>query len=177
MDNIFGIGLPEFVLILVLAGMVMGPERIVRAARTFGVLTARLQSISRYFFRQLNAELDSVDQDGQIRSAVEEVNLLRREVTDLRKEIFTLTSGAALEGQKALREIERETNSILPPQPASGPGKRRSSSAKVDEPVYRPPLLFEEPRAAGDMGGNGSPPSQQPVKMPRRVNIAEDPDE
>ncbi|HMT22539.1 MAG TPA: twin-arginine translocase TatA/TatE family subunit, partial [Promineifilum sp.] len=42
MDNVFGIGLPEFVLILVIAGMVMGPERIARTARSLGVLTARL---------------------------------------------------------------------------------------------------------------------------------------
>jgi Sec-independent protein translocase protein TatA len=65
MDNIFGIGLPEFILILVIAGMVMGPERIVRAARSFGRLAARMQSVSRSFIRQLNAELESVDQDGQ----------------------------------------------------------------------------------------------------------------
>jgi sec-independent protein translocase protein TatB len=178
MDNIFGIGLPEFVLILVIAGMVMGPERIMRAARTFGVLTARLQTISRSFFRQLNAELDSVDQDGQIKSAVEEVNLLRREVTDLRKEIFSLASGTALDGKKALREIEREANSILPPNLTSGLNQRPSPPAKQDKPVFRPPLLFnEESKAAGDAGPNSSPSRQQPAKMPKRVNIAEDPDE
>ncbi len=49
MDSFFGIGLPEFVLILVIAGMVMGPERIVRMARSLGVVTARLQNISRSF--------------------------------------------------------------------------------------------------------------------------------
>lgn len=178
MDNIFGIGLPEFVLILVLAGMVMGPERIVRAARTFGVLTARLQSISRSFFRQLNAELDSADQDGQIRSAVEEVNLLRREVTDLRKEIFTLASGTALDGKRVLREIERETNSILPPNLTSGLNQRPTPTAKESEPVYRPPLLItEEPKSAGGEGANGSQSPRQPLKMPKRVNVAEDPDE
>jgi Sec-independent protein translocase protein TatA len=188
MDNIFGIGLPEFVLILVIAGMVMGPERIVRAARTLGILTARLQSISRSFFRQLNAELDSVDGDGQIRSAVDEVNLLRREVNDLRKEIFTLTSGTVTEGKKALREIQQEANSILPPNLASGQNKspvsltepqRSPSTAKADdELVYRPPLLFdEESKAAGDSGLNGSSSARQPVKMPQRVNVAEDPDE
>jgi sec-independent protein translocase protein TatB len=178
MDNIFGIGLPEFVLILVLAGMVMGPERIVRAARTFGVLTARLQSISRSFFRQLNAELDSVDQDGQIKSAVEEVNLLRREVTDLRKEIFTLTSGAALGGKRALREIEREANSILPPNLTSGLNQRPSSPANQAEPVFRPPLLItEEPKTAEGEGVNDSQSLKPPLRMPKRVNVAEDPDE
>ena len=90
MDNVFGIGLPEFVLILVIAGMVMGPERIARTARSLGVLTARLQTISRSFFRQLNSELDSIDSDGQLKSTVDELNQLRRQVADLRSEVFTL---------------------------------------------------------------------------------------
>ncbi len=42
MDNIFGIGLPEFVLILVIAGMVMGPERILRTAEGLTAERARL---------------------------------------------------------------------------------------------------------------------------------------
>ena len=62
MDNIFGIGLPELILILAIAGMVMGPERIARTARSLGVMVARLQEVSRSFFRQLRAELVSVDE-------------------------------------------------------------------------------------------------------------------
>jgi Sec-independent protein translocase protein TatA len=121
MDGIFGIGLPEFILILVIAGMVMGPERIARAARSLGLLTARLQTISRSFFRQLNAELDAADQDGQIKSTVEELNLLRRQVADLRNEVMTLAIGTAAEGKQAFRDIQREThNSILPPCLSAG---------------------------------------------------------
>ena len=65
MDSVFGIGLPELILLVVLAGMVMGPERIVRYARLLGAMTARLQSVSRAFLRQLSAELDSVDSGGE----------------------------------------------------------------------------------------------------------------
>ncbi len=178
MDNIFGIGLPEFVLILVIAGMVMGPERIARAARTLGRLTARLQAVSRSFFRQLHAELDAVDEDGQLRSTVEELNQLRRQVADLRSEVFTLATGAAAETKQTLNEIQREAErSIMPP----GLGLSDTKAAKPtppesNEPVYRPPSLAATPPVAGSPNG-GSAAARPAPKMPRRLDIAEDPEE
>lgn len=187
MDNIFGIGLPEFILILVIAGMVMGPERIARSARSLGLLTARLQAISRSFFRQLNAELDSVDQDGQLRNTVEELNLLRRQVADLRSEVFTLAGGAAAESKQAIREIKREAeNSILPPSLSAGmkqasmpaAGALPTTPPAPPVPVYPPPALFVEEAQAAAPGParNGLPQSSPPGKLPKRVNITEDPD-
>lgn len=178
MDNIFGIGLPEFVLIVVIAGLVMGPERIARTARSLGALTARLQGVSRAFFRQLNAELDSVDESGEIKSTVEELNQLRRQVADLRNEVFTLASGAATEGRQAIREIKHEAeNSILPPD--LGLKTKKPGPATIDETsVYRPPLLFDDElaHAPGNEKENGAPSIKQPVKMPKRIDIADDPD-
>ncbi len=196
MDNIFGIGLPEFVLILVIAGMVMGPERILRTARSLGRLTARLQMISRTFFRQLNAELDSFDQDGQLKSTVEELNQLRRQVSDLRSEVFTLTTGAALDGKTAVRELRREfENSIVPPSLAEGLRNNPASPAPVAQPitpktdgqdsttVYQPPSLLTpaEPKGLSGQGENGpfvTPlvVAPQAIKLPRRVEVIEDPD-
>ncbi len=185
MDNIFGIGLPEFVLILVIAGMVMGPERIARAARSLGVLTARLQDVSRSFFRQLNAELDSVDESGELKNTVEELNQLRRQVADLRNEVFSITSGAAAEGKQAIDEIKRETErTIMPPDalktsrrirptpPSSAPAVQPTD----DGPVYRPPSLFGDESAAPAPDGNGlaAPPPTAP--RPKRIEIPEDPD-
>lgn len=188
MDNIFGIGLPEFVLILVIAGMVMGPERILRTARSLGRLTARLQSISRTFFRQLNAELDSFDQDGQLKSTVEELNQLRRQVADLRSEVFTLTTGAALDSKTAMRELRREfENSIIPPSLAEGlrnnpatPVQPTTTQA-ADEgvaPVYQPPSLLQqaEPKSSPGAGENGAIVAAPAIKLPQRVEVIEDPD-
>ncbi len=191
MDNIFGIGLPEFVLILVIAGMVMGPERILRAARSLGRLTARLQSISRTFFRQLNAELDSFDQDGQLKSTVEELNQLRRQVSDLRSEVFTLTTGAALDSKTAVRELRREfENSIVPPSlaeglknnPATTPVTAQPTTTQAADdgmaPVYQPPSLRPpaEPKGNPATGENGAFLAAQAIKLPRRVEVREDPD-
>lgn len=169
MDNVFGIGLPEFVLILVIAGMVMGPERIARTARSLGVLTARLQTISRSFFRQLNSELDSIDSDGQLKSTVDELNQLRRQVADLRNEVFTLAAGTATETKQAFNDIRREAEtSILPPGPASGSAKQRPQvSGGVDRPL---------PVAAEANGSAATISSPTVPRMPKRVDVTEDPD-
>jgi Sec-independent protein translocase protein TatA len=189
MDNIFGIGLPEFVLILVIAGMVMGPERILRTARSLGRLTAKLQTISRTFFRQLNAELDSFDQDGQLKSTVEELNQLRRQVADLRSEVFTLTTGAAGDSKKAVADLRREfENSILPPSLAEGlknnpatprPATQPTTVTANSAPVYQPPSLLPPTETAPgpDAGANGPFVAMQAMKLPRRVEVREDPDE
>lgn len=189
MDNIFGIGLPEFVLILVIAGMVLGPERILRTARSLGRLTARLQTISRTFFRQLNAELDSFDQDGQLKSTVEELNQLRRQVADLRSEVFTLTTGAALESKKVVHELRREfENSIVPPSLAEGlknnPATPAAAASSIlppatpdNAPVYQPPSLMPaEPGKSRGAGENGAFVAAPAVTLPRRVEVDEDPD-
>jgi Sec-independent protein translocase protein TatA len=181
MDDIFGIGLPEFILILVIAGMVMGPERIARTARSLGLLTARLQSISRSFFRQINAELDAADQDGQLRSTVEELSLLRRQVAELRNEVFTLATGTAAEGKQAISDIRRETqNSILPPSLAAGLKSAQAPPAGDAAGVHKPPVLFDNPPAPTTNGQaqtvTVSDTDGSPMPRPRRVEVAEDPD-
>lgn len=185
MDNVFGIGLPEVVLILVIAGMVMGPERIARAARSLGLLTARLQSVSRSFFRQLNAELDSVDEGGELKSTVEELNLLRRQVADLRNEVFSITTGAATEGKRAISEIKEEAErTIMPPKPLSAsrrlkPTPRDDAPPPDDAPVHRPPSLFGGDAAANtpDRTANGAPAVNPLTTLPKRIDVPDDPDE
>lgn len=112
MDSFFGIGFPELVLILVVAGIVMGPERIGQAARWIGRTTAQLQKISRGFVRQLNQELDKSGDGQAIRETMQELQQLRKELTDLRGEVNQTTSQAAQAGKQAFEDIN---NSIQPP--------------------------------------------------------------
>jgi Sec-independent protein translocase protein TatA len=181
MDSIFGIGLPEIVLILIIAGMVMGPERIVRSARALGRLTAQLQNISRSFLRQLTAELDSVDEDGQLKSTVDELNQLRRQVADLRKEMMTIASGTMTESTRAIKEIKQEAeNSILPPELRS---LAKHDQKQEEEPVFHPPtwdnaeLNPPRPPPPSQNGQSSkSSPNGPAGKLPRRVDIPEDPE-
>ena len=82
MDSFFGIGLPELILILIVAGIVMGPERIGQTARWLGRTTAQLQKISRGFVRQLNQELDNSCDGKALRETMQQLHQLRLELTD-----------------------------------------------------------------------------------------------
>lgn len=138
MDNIFGIGAPELILILLIAGIVMGPERIGRAARWLGKTTAQLQAISRSFMRQLNAELDGVDQSGDLRGAMDEVQELRRQIAELRSELLNSTDSSIRETRAILDDTRREVEqSIAPPNLAKSANGSRSTAEKTDEPPLR----------------------------------------
>jgi Sec-independent protein translocase protein TatA len=117
MDSFFGIGLPELVLILLIAGIVMGPERIGIAARWLGKTTAQLQAISRGFVSQLNAELDGIQDANEIRGAIQDMQDLRSQLEELKQELMSVSNGAARDGRKALSEIQDEVErTIAPPQ-------------------------------------------------------------
>jgi Sec-independent protein translocase protein TatA len=172
MDSFFGIGLPEFVLILVIAGMVMGPERIVRMARSLGVVTARLQNISRTFLRQLSAELDSVDDTGALRSTAEELRQLKQQVADLRDEVFTL-AGEGIAPQKASKTINGATrNSIMPPTLTAPQSQGKAvPEVKKTAPVPVSPKITRSSVEDTPDARTGRLPH-----LPRRVDIPEDPD-
>jgi sec-independent protein translocase protein TatA len=103
MDSFFGIGLPELVLILLLAGLVMGPHRIRQVARVLGRITAQLQRISREFARQLNAELDAVD-SGEMKGALNDVRSLQEEVEALRRELALVPKTIRKQGEEVIAE-------------------------------------------------------------------------
>lgn len=134
MDNIFGIGMPELILILIIAGVVMGPERIGKVARWLGKTSAQLQLISRSFMRQLNNELDGLDDGRAMRDAMDEVKALRQELQSLRQEFTSVTTSVTEEGKKALDEIE---NSIQPPSLKSINGE--APAAGINNGVHPKP--------------------------------------
>ena len=116
MDSFFGIGAPELVVILFLAGIVMGPKRIQQVAFWLGKVTAQLQAISRGFTRQLNAELSAVDDGGEMKDAWGEVQDLRKQLADLKREITSVATQPMVDGQKAIHEAKRAVdNTIRPP--------------------------------------------------------------
>lgn len=129
MDSFFGVGLPEIIMILVLAGLLMGPQHIRQVARTLGRITAQLQGISREFTRQLNAELDALD-TGEVKGAVQDVKELQRQVRDLQRELAAMPRVLAGEarGEKSGERGARSEN---------GPGGAANGS---DAPALPKPL-------------------------------------
>lgn len=62
MDSIFGIGGNELIVILLLAAIVLGPERIVRSAREIGKFVRNVKSYFSSLSTELKAELDVMDE-------------------------------------------------------------------------------------------------------------------
>jgi sec-independent protein translocase protein TatB len=61
MDNLFGIGGSELLVILLLAGIVLGPERLARSAREIGKLVRNVKAYISSLTGELKAELDILE--------------------------------------------------------------------------------------------------------------------
>lgn len=125
MDSFFGIGLPELIAILILSGLVLGPQRIRDAARTLGQWTAVVQRYARQFTRQLNAELDAAEME-DLRAMRDELQQLRRQVTSLQDDLKTEARHFAQGTHQIARDVEnaldpRLANTASPPTPPALP--------------------------------------------------------
>jgi len=134
MDSFFGIGIPELIVILLLAGLIMGPQRIRTVAYTIGRVTAQLQAVSRQFARQLNAELDGLE-DETLQGAMQDMNELRREVETLRRELTAAP-------KSLLGEVERE---IQETKAAIDPETAKQEANPVEEPPASEPIDNKKP--------------------------------
>jgi sec-independent protein translocase protein TatB len=61
MDNLFGIGGSELVVIVILAGIVLGPERLARSAKEIGKFVRNVKAYLTSLSGELKAELDILD--------------------------------------------------------------------------------------------------------------------
>jgi Tat protein translocase TatB subunit len=61
-NNIFGIGMNELIIIFVLAAIVLGPERLARAARETGKHVRNLKAYISSLTGELKSELDIMDE-------------------------------------------------------------------------------------------------------------------
>lgn len=151
--ELFGIGFPELVTILIIAGLVMGPQRIAKFARQLGKWTAQLQGISRGFMRQLTSELDA-EEMADLKEAMSEIKDLQRQLTDLRGEM----ESAANETSKDMEELAQEFDrSIKPPE--------------LDEP--------KKPANGAVATSNGAveTPSKSPLdQLPNILDVEDDPE-
>jgi len=137
MDSIFGIGIPELIVVLLLAGLIMGPQRIRQVAHTLGRVTAQLQRVSREFTRQLNAELDALD-DGSLRNTMDDVRQLQKEVDELRRELARTPESLREAGQK----MSEETEAALKGSSADDdrPAERSAEDAPAEQDTEKPRL-------------------------------------
>lgn len=171
MDSIFGIGIPELIIILLLAGVVMGPQRIRQVAYTLGRITAQLQRVSREFTRQLNAELDSLEDDS-IRGTVDDVRQLQKEVAELRRELARAPRSLQDAGQKLTKEAEKTfrdaADGTLHEEAA------RDAAAGADQAHEAAAGNSTADKSAADELPAESPPTKP--QLPNPIDVPGDPD-
>ncbi len=154
--ELFGIGFPELVTILIIAGLVMGPQRIAQFARQLGKWTAQLQNISRGFMRQLNSELDAGEM-ADLKDAMSEIQDLRQQLTDLRGEMTAVAAETSKEMQQVAEDLDP---SILPPE-----NKTQIESQNGNGAVPAP------------SNENGEIPAPSPIdQLPNILDIEDDPE-
>ncbi|UCG26079.1 MAG: twin-arginine translocase TatA/TatE family subunit [Chloroflexota bacterium] len=153
MDSFFGIGIPELIVILLLAGLIMGPQRIRQVAHTLGRITAQLQRVSREFTRQLNAELDALD-DGSLRNTMDDVRQLQKEVDELRRELANAPKSLQGAGKRLTEETEaalKDTETADEITSPAGGTLPSDDLTPTDEPSLTDvPSLTDEPSPADD---------------------------
>jgi|SwirhirootsSR2_FD_contig_31_16320639_length_649_multi_13_in_0_out_0_2 Tat protein translocase TatB subunit len=62
----FGVGLPELLVIMVLGLLVLGPQRLPEVARTLGRLYGQLRRVSEEFQRTIRQDLDALERQEDI---------------------------------------------------------------------------------------------------------------
>ena len=130
----FDIGFSEIVVIAVVALIVIGPERLPKAARTMGHLFGRLQRYVNDVKADINREME-----------LEELRSLREQVKSAATDLQQTVSSAASDMQAGVRSVEQQLNdagrddtpapvSSVPATPAEPP----ATLATFGEPVTEP---------------------------------------
>jgi sec-independent protein translocase protein TatB len=129
----FDIGFSEIVVIAVVALVVIGPERLPKAARTLGHLFGRLQRYVNDVKADINREIE-----------LDELRKLQKEVQTAATELKTSVESAAQGVESGVRDVERELNTagtepemarLTEPGPLpSEPGGELADAAPAEAP-------------------------------------------
>ena len=126
----FDIGFTEIVVIAVVALIVLGPERLPRAARTMGHLFGRLQ---RY--------VSDVKADISREMELEDLKKLQQEVKSAAQELESSVQSAARSAESGLRDVESQLNAGAseapspPPQPLIEPPPEPAPAEPARQPT------------------------------------------
>jgi sec-independent protein translocase protein TatB len=139
---VFDIGFSELALIAVVALIVLGPERLPKAARTMGHLFGRLQRYVNDVKADINREME-----------LDELRKLQQEVQGAAREIETSVSSAVRDIETGARTMEKDLAdagaaatapagmgaAALPPlaEPAADPPAAAAGPAAEPEPPAR----------------------------------------
>ena len=117
----FDVGFSEFVVIGVVALIVIGPERLPKAARTMGLLFGRLQ---RY--------VSDVKSDISREMELDELRKLQKQVQGAAQEFKTSVESAAHNVHEGVRSVESELNNAAAETTPVDPAANRAADPPAD---------------------------------------------
>jgi sec-independent protein translocase protein TatB len=70
MDSIFGVGMNELIVIVLIAAIILGPERLVRSAREAGKFVRNVKNYFTSLTDELKTELDVLDEIKKVKDEI-----------------------------------------------------------------------------------------------------------
>ena len=134
MSNVFGIGLPEVLLVIILTLIVVGPERLPTVARQIGRMVAQMQGYARAFRDEYMNELSELR--SEVEATTRDVTAVRQQLSDASTSIDTEIRGLDQDFSQAAGEVNatlRTVDSTARVQPASPPSNIVSMPGATEE--------------------------------------------
>lgn len=148
----FGIGVAEFFAVLILALIVLGPERLPLAMRTLGRWVRQLRQMTREFRKEFAEEFSILYEEMDVLR--QEAENTRQELADIRAELSDTLQGAAddvnVAGQSIAKDLRGAVSAGQDGADAS-PGKTGSAAGTSSTPAL--------PAPAANAAGTATPPA------------------
>lgn len=193
MDSIFGIGIPELILILVIAGLILGPKQIQSIARNLGRFTGMIRGMSgdiRNIARALSTELDAIE---DVKAAKQDLALLQANLAALQRDVDAARREflkPAVDAEQ--RDVAATRNALLlsgidlqkadlqkAGQPKDGSQPEQASSAmpmEADNSIAPPYMLENQPvepvSSMADVDGSNGNSAE--ITLPNPIPVPDD---
>ncbi|MSQ61386.1 MAG: hypothetical protein EXR43_02240 [Dehalococcoidia bacterium] len=147
MSNIFGIGIPEVLVVVILLLIVVGPERLPTVARQVGRMVGQMQQYARAFRDEYLSELS--DLKSEVEATTRDVVTVRRQLSDASASINTEIRGLDEDFSRAAGEVNAtlqavdSTARILPDTPPANVVAMPGTGGEAAEPS--PPAQPPQP--------------------------------
>lgn len=138
MNDFFGIGLAELIVILIIAGLFLEPRQIRNVARTLGKHLAQIQGIMHDFRQKIAAEFDALD-DAEMKEAIADLRLLEKQVADLKRQVNELPQELINESRRAADRAARRYKPVSPvPEEAAAAASQVEAPTGLPRPIEVP---------------------------------------
>ncbi|MGE3856265.1 MAG: twin-arginine translocase TatA/TatE family subunit [Dehalococcoidia bacterium] len=170
--ELFGVGIPEIGLIMLIALVIVGPQRFPEVARQLAHWIRTARAFTDAVMKDVRSAVDEIEQE--VTAANDGVNPIR-ELEDLRKELgtaaqdanatvadaATLPPVAPVNDEWAAVTETRDTDAVIEPEPEPAAATEGAPPAATIPEVTPEPAAEPEPEPAAATRAEPTPPEQR----------------